>query len=662
MIPFPGQSRRPFLPRRLTLATPPDRAAEPHPSPAERPTLSATLSRKGAISEIALARARLALSDTSVDLADHLLRTGQVDEAALTEARGARFRMGRAGPVPRDQPGLDAWAKRLPLSLVLEHRALPWARVGGRSLIGVTRPDRLDALEAALPESFGSKLFAIIPDSAFDARLGELHGDSLARAAECRVARADSCRALTARAGATSLTVALMLILLLAVLNPAAALRWAVVAGVLVLLGNAALRIAAYATLWRDQRGGGAFRSIRPARAPPRSLPTVSVLIPLNDEPEIAPALTARLSRIDYPRDRLDVILVVEAGDRPTRDALAATALPPWMRVIAVPEGQPRTKPRALNYALPFVRGSIVGVWDAEDAPAPDQLRRVAARFRTAPPEVACLQGLLDYYNPTRNWLARCFTIEYANWFRFLLPGIARLGLVIPLGGTTLFFRRSALERIGAWDAHNVTEDADLGIRLARRGFRTEILDTTTLEEANADLLGWVRQRSRWMKGYILTWAVHARHPVALWRDLGPRRWLGFHLLFVGSILNALLMPVMWSTLVMAFGLWHPIQDWLPGHSAWPLWLFYVTVTLLNMGLAMVGCAAPHHRHLRRWVPAMEFYFPLATVAVWRALFGILLRPFHWDKTPHGAFGGREAMQEIEALHNGLAARLDRPP
>ncbi|MGB3407492.1 MAG: glycosyltransferase, partial [Jannaschia sp.] len=223
------------------------------------------------------------------------------------------------------------------------------------------------------------------------------------------------------------------------------------------------------------------------------------------------------------------------------------------------------------------------------------------------------------------------------------------------LGGTTLFFRRKALERLGGWDAHNVTEDADLGVRLARRGLRTEILNTTTLEEANASPVAWVKQRSRWMKGYILTWAVHSRHPVQLWRDLGAKRFWGFHLQFLGAILNAVLMPFLWSTVVLAFGVWHPVLTFVPGGNALPLAILFATMTVLNMGLAMVGCSAPHHRRLRRWVPTLEVYFPLATLAVAKALTEIVLRPFHWDKTVHGAFGGDDSATEIDTLHNGLS-------
>lgn len=671
MVPFPslpGRSvtpslRRPFQPRPITLydipGSPPrfqTSAVRFRRAPyVRRLPIGKILLDNGAVSEAGLRRALAMQKELGLRLGDLLVQTGEASDTDVTAALGLQYGMGVALPSPRTTPAFDALARHLPLAQVLEFRALPWSRIGSRTTIATTRPDRIDELSAQLPPTLGDCNFAVVSESAFDARLHALHGAAMARAAECRVPEHESCRRLRARGGATMLAAGLVALLALAIAFPAGALRFATLAGLIVLTLNIGLRAAALWSLRQGRRDGGAFCTVRTARAAAAPLPVITILVPLHREPEIATALTKRLSRLDYPRPLLDICIVVEADDQITRDALAQANLPVWMRVIPVPDGQPRTKPRAMNYALNFARGSIIGIYDAEDAPAADQLRRVAARFQTAPLEVACLQGMLDYYNPTRNWMSRCFTIEYANWFRMVLPGIARLGLVVPLGGTTLFFRRSALEAVGAWDAHNVTEDADLGVRLARRGLRTEILDTTTLEEANAHPIAWVKQRSRWMKGYILTWAVHNREPRALWRDLGPKRFFGFQLQFMGAILNTVLMPVLWSTIVLAFGLWHPIRDWLPGGNALPLALFFAVMTAANLGLAMAGCSTPHHRKLRIWTITMELYFALATLAVAKALTEIVLRPFHWDKTVHGSFGGDDSSAEIDTLHNGMA-------
>lgn len=602
-----------------------------------RPRLGEVLLEMGALSATDLAQALTQQRNLSARLGDVLLRRGLLTEDVLADALARQRGIGRAGPPPPAESAADALARKMPLDMALRYHALPWKRVGSVTLIATARPEAIDDLSQSLPDDIGPCLFAVVTETALEARMTEVHGEQMARRAECRVPKDLSCRLWHGQV-ATVLACAIVLAIAGAsALWPVDALRVATAAALLVMSTNLGLRLAALIAM---RRTPGAFASIRPAETSARKLPSIAILVPLHREPDIAGPLTERLSCLDYPRELLDICLVVEADDVATRTALARATLPDWMRVIVVPDGHPRTKPRAMNYALNFVRGDIIGIYDAEDAPAPDQLMTVATRFQSAPKDIACLQGLLDYYNPTRNWMSRCFTIEYAAWFRLILPGFARLGLAVPLGGTTLFFRRDALEHVGGWDAHNVTEDADLGVRLARMGYRTEIIRTTTLEEANAHPIAWVKQRSRWMKGYVLTWAVHARRPVQLWRDLGPRRWLGFHLLFMGAILNALLMPVLWTTIVLAFGLPHPITDWLPGDGKVALFIILASATALSMAIGWVGCNAAHHRHLRRWVPTMELYYPLATFAVIKALAEIVLNPFHWDKTLHGTFGG----------------------
>jgi glycosyltransferase XagB len=366
--------------------------------------------------------------------------------------------------------------------------------------------------------------------------------------------------------------------------------------------------------------------------------PVVTLLIALYREADIAHRLIARLSKLDYPHDRLDVILAVEDDDSITRAALKTVDLPHWMRIVTVPQGQLRTKPRALNHAMIFARGSIIGVYDAEDAPDPAQLREVVARFEQAPPEVACLQGILDFYNPRFNWLSRCFTVEYAAWFRVMLPGLARLGLVLPLGGTTLFFRRDVLEKLGGWDAHNVTEDADLGLRLARHGYRTELIQTVTAEEANCRLVPWIRQRSRWIKGYMMTWAVHMRNPLVLLRQLGWKRFVGVQVLFLGSISQALLVPVMWSLWAFAFGFGHPAMEIVNPALFLPITCVLLSMEAISISINMYGMALRGQGIKPLWVLSAYFYFPLAAFAAYKALYEVFARPFYWDKTSHGHF------------------------
>jgi len=191
------------------------------------------------------------------------------------------------------------------------------------------------------------------------------------------------------------------------------------------------------------------------------------------------------------------------------------------VRIIVVPDGQPRTKPKACNVGLRFAHGEFLVIYDAEDRPAPDQLRRAVAAFRAAPPEMVCLQARLSYWNVDENALTRFFTLEYAHWFDLMLDGLAALRLPIPLGGTSNHFRVQPLRMVGAWDPHNVTEDADLGLRVAAQGMTVSTLASTTLEEACCRPWPWIKQRTRWIKGYMQTALVHTRHPIRFVRAAG---------------------------------------------------------------------------------------------------------------------------------------------
>jgi cellulose synthase/poly-beta-1,6-N-acetylglucosamine synthase-like glycosyltransferase len=381
--------------------------------------------------------------------------------------------------------------------------------------------------------------------------------------------------------------------------------------------------------------------------------------VPLFEERDVAGTLLPRLQRLRYPRELTDIVLLVEEGDRATAEALSSTHLPAHMRAVTVPPGTVMTKPRALNYGLGFARGRIVGIWDAEDAPDPDQLHAVAAGFARAAPHVACLQGALDFYNARTNWLSRCFTLEYGTWFRGFLPGLQGLDLPIPLGGTTLFFRRDALERLGGWDAHNVTEDADLGIRLYRAGWRTEILDTTTREEANCRLMPWIRQRSRWLKGYAITWAVHMRRPAALWREMGPQGFLGFNVLFVGTLVQFVLTPVMLSFWLLSVGALHPLAGQVPPWLGWGFLALFAGTEAISTALTLVGNRARERRWLWWWIPALQVYYPLATLAAFKGLSELVSRPFYWDKTEHGLHGEEtDARPGLEAEFRAAPARV----
>jgi cellulose synthase/poly-beta-1,6-N-acetylglucosamine synthase-like glycosyltransferase len=373
-----------------------------------------------------------------------------------------------------------------------------------------------------------------------------------------------------------------------------------------------------------------------PVDVPMSEKPVVSVLIPMFKEETIAPELIKRLSRLTYPKSLLDIVLVVEEKDKKTQKALYEQSLPGWMRVVPVPDSDLKTKPRALNYAMRFTRGDIIGILDAEDAPAIDQIERVVETFHNAPHDVACVQGILDFYNTRSNWLSRCFTIEYATWFRIILAGAARLGFAIPLGGTTVYLRRHALIHVGAWDAHNVTEDADLGVRLARYHYKTVLLTTVTREEANNRMIPWIRQRSRWLKGYMITYLVHMRRPFRLLRDMGPWKFLGFQFFFLTTILQFTLAPALWFFWLVFFGIPTPFTDALPDAWVGGLLALFLLTELVSLLIGFVAVGRTQHEKLLHWVPTMLLYFPLGVFAAYKALSELVFKPFYWDKTRHG--------------------------
>lgn len=535
-------------------------------------------------------------------------------------------------------PSNPTLAGRLPASLCLQYNAVPWIDMSGALLVATSRPHQFDALRKALGPNSLTILPVLAEEQQINSQISRLYGGELAHKAATRVPAAISCRTWDIRSNqrlfwAIGISLALLAALVFAP-------RWSTT--LLILLAFSAMLMTTLlkaAALWAQiiqPRGDDRQDRTVPLVLPYR-LPRVSVLVPLLREKEIAGHLIARLGKLTYPKTLLDVVLVLEAEDTITRDTLARTVLPPWINVIEVPAAnQLTTKPRALNYALDFCKGSIIGVWDAEDAPEPDQIERVVSRFQTAPENVACLQGILDYYNAKSNWLSRCFTIEYASWWRVLLPGVARLGLVIPLGGTTLFFRRPILEKLGGWDAHNVTEDADLGVRLARAGYVTELLPTVTYEEANCRIWPWVRQRSRWLKGFLITWCVHMRDPRQLLTDLGWKRFVGVQTMLLATFGQFLLAPLLWSFWLALAGYPHPITQTLGPIFMWLMVGVFVFSETLSLSLSMVAVADKSHKHLIWWVFTLPLYFPLGALAAAKGLHEFVVSPFFWDKTEHG--------------------------
>ena len=650
----PAQRR----PDAAPLVTPP---SAPRPSPGRTP-LGQILLEQGAVAPGDLLKALALRHREDVRLGDILLTHGWVQEAALMAALATQWKTAVVDLLaePPDPRMIDALGPELCLSEAM----VPWRRIGGVTLIATARPEHFARLRAALPPGFGPYRMVLAPEIDIHTALLSRRQTALIRRAEVRVDPDESCRTRNEQRAARIAMGAIAASCLGFALAPVVVFTLLFGWALITLFATMGLKAAAWLAEMAARRRLARMPPNPTPPAPMHRLPIISVMVPLFREQDIAERLVARLGRLTYPRELLDILLVVEQTDTTTLRTLADATLPRWMRVVTVPAGPIQTKPRALNYALAFCRGSVIGVWDAEDMPDPDQLHIVARRFAETGPEVACLQGILDYYNPRTNWLSRCFTIEYAAWFRAMLPGLARLGLVVPLGGTTLFFRREALEKLGGWDAHNVTEDADLGIRLARHGYRTELIPTVTHEEANCRAVPWVKQRSRWLKGYAMTWAVHMRNPARLWRELGPKRFFGLQILILGALSQYLLAPLLWSCWFILFGFWHPISAIMsPGLENLLLFAFVMT-EIVNITVGAWAVRGADHRHLIPWVPSLNLYFPLGALAGWKAIYEVISRPFYWDKTMHGVF---DTVHHISAtgahstLVTAIAAAAPRP-
>lgn len=366
-------------------------------------------------------------------------------------------------------------------------------------------------------------------------------------------------------------------------------------------------------------------------------LPVYSVLVPVFREANIVSKLVDNLGRLDYPADKLEVIILTEAEDQETRDAVALSDPPANFHVVTVPAGAPQTKPRACNVGLDLATGEFLVIFDAEDQPDPDQLKRAVLAFRAGGEQLVCVQAALNYFNAAENVLTRMFALEYSYWFDYMLSGLEVSGLPIPLGGTSNHFRTAALRQLGGWDPFNVTEDADLGIRAAQLGTTVGIIDSTTMEEANTSVPNFIRQRSRWIKGYMQTTLVHARHPLHLIRTIGVRRFCAFVLLIAGTPLTFLgVIPLyaltLW-TIIVAQGANVPF---IPAWSAAPCLALFVFGNWITVYLSMLG---PYKRgtfKLSLWSLLTPVYWILHSIAAYKALWQLIFKPHYWEKTEHG--------------------------
>ena len=396
-------------------------------------------------------------------------------------------------------------------------------------------------------------------------------------------------------------------------------------------------------------------------KVPDAELPNYTVVVALYREASVVEDLVKAIDALDYPKGKLDIKLVVEQRDVETFSRIVELRLPARYEVVVAPLGKPQTKPRALNIALSSARGELIVVYDAEDIPAPDQLRLAASRF-AADKDLDCLQARLVIRNHGESWLSKLFAIEYAVLFDVINPGLCSLNLPIPLGGTSNHFRVRSLVAVGAWDEWNVTEDADLGVRLSRFGYRVKALNSDTSEEAPFEVVNWFRQRVRWQKGWMQTLIVHSRRPIFFWRDLGPRRAVAAATLIVGAIFGCMFWPV------FAVGtIWRALTA---GHGALTPWREMIDVFTYILALSGVwtvllpALVAARFRRLKvtaSTLVVLLVYYLLVSAATWAAMIDLVLRPHYWAKTAHGR--SRHAPVHPSAEHKlrcNFAREVDR--
>jgi glycosyltransferase XagB len=384
-------------------------------------------------------------------------------------------------------------------------------------------------------------------------------------------------------------------------------------------------------------------------------LPVYTILIPIFHEARILPQILRNLYHLDYPKDKLDIKILMEEKDAETIEEAKLLGLfgSPKKKVegilskeyteflkifdpIVIPSGKVTTKPRACNYGLMRARGELVVIYDAEDKPEPNQLKKAAIVFLRSNTDVVCLQSKLNFYNADENILTRWFSIEYANWYEFYLQGLDWIEAPIPLGGTSNHFRKKSLDELGRWDPYNVTEDADLGLRLARQKQRTELIESHTYEEATLTAKNWIRQRSRWYKGHLQTYLVHMRYPKQLLKDLGSAKFLKFQLTFGTSIVIPLINPILWVITVASILL--PLNfNWLTPGYLQIICLFNLTAGNISyLSIYVVACVKLKKYRYTPYALLMPLYWVLHSIASWRGLIQLIKNPFYWDKTSHG--------------------------
>lgn len=600
--------------------------------------IAAILTEAGLLDAERAAEAVARAAASGAPLESVVIATGWVRRLDLYRALAAAW----------DLPFVDLSAEPLDLDLAERFEPsrlaaegwFPIARTGdGRIRVAVTAaptPERTAALEAILDAPV-----ILAATTTWDVDLAILRGarrpilDSASLGLWARDRERSARKVLVARQKA-GLAVLLVVCIVGLVLRPRAALG---ALSTIVAFGFLAATLFKFVVCLRGARleRAAGITDAEVAALHDHELPVYTVLVPVFREANVVGDLVANLAALDYPKEKLQILLLLEEDDTETREAAIAARPPETITFVTVPRGQPQTKPKACNVGLFLARGEFLVIYDAEDRPDPDQLKKAVLAFGRGDERLACVQAALNYWNVEDNALTRMFTLEYSFWFDYMLPGLEAYRLPIPLGGTSNHFRTSTLRQLGGWDPFNVTEDADLGIRASALGCTVGIVNSTTYEEANNHYGNFVRQRSRWIKGYLQTLLVHGRHPVALAREAGIRQTLAFALLVGGTPLAFLFVPPLYALLALSLVVSPDALE--PYFPSWVLWVSLLNLLAGNVVMVYVSMMGAFKRRRYRLVPwalLNPLYWLLHSLAAYKAVWQLIRKPHYWEKTVHG--------------------------
>ncbi|MBC7631259.1 glycosyltransferase [Aeromicrobium sp.] len=601
-----------------------------------RMQMAQMLTRSGLVTGEQLQRAMLEYSRTGDPLGDILVSHESISEDVLVAALSEMHQMQRVG-LADFEPDYGI-SRRLPEQLARELQVVPVAETEGTLLLAVARPLSADdsaVVEEALGQPFRQLLANRTDLDQLIQRVHASHYSDVSTQYLMENFPEQSAHVVFSSVQKAVFIMSGIVIVICAVIWPTSTATTLVaictVIYFFVSVYKFRLTLRALGTHLETDVSDEEVAAIDERR-----LPIYTILVPLYKEAGIVPRLVRDINALDYPRTRLDVKLLCEEDDLETIDTIKALGLPPHFHLVIVPDSQPKTKPKACNYGLQLATGAFTVIYDAEDRPDPDQLKKALIAFDVVPDNVVCMQGKLNHFNQDQNMLTSWFANEYSMHFELILPAMGASESPIPLGGTSNHFKTGILRELGAWDPFNVTEDADLGMRLHRAGYRTAMIDSTTLEEANSKVGNWIRQRSRWNKGYYQTWLVHMRHPVQLFRQTGPAGFVSFNLT-MGSALVLLLNPIFWAlTTIYILTQWGFVED------IYPSTVFYAASFMLFVGnfifiyLNVAGSLQRGEFGLTRTAVLSPLYWGLMSFAAWKGFIQLFTNPFYWEKTEHG--------------------------